>query len=388
MLEEQQKHKMNRQKILILTTPFRPNIGGVETHLDDLITEGVWEGFSFTVLTYQPLITKASGKTFERGKNYEVIRIPWLKFNLFLKFEKYPILEFLYLFPGLFFAGIVYLFFKSKEVKKIHAQGLVAGVVGIVLGKLFNKKVIISTHSIYSFPKAGLYRGFARKVFLGAEAVLTLSNQSRKEILDLGADKRKVFLFTYWVNQKLFKPLNKTNLRKIYKINKNDFVCMFVGRLVEGKGISELLSAAKITPSVKFLIIGDGPLSENVQERQKNLDNLFFLGKVDNDKLAVFYNVADILIVPSTHEEGYGRVILEALSCGLPVIGSKRGGIKESLPKEAGLLIDITPKNIKNALLKLSSDKKILRKMSKYAIYIARIIYSGKNSKNILRFYE
>ena len=91
--------------ILILTTPFRPNVGGVETHLDDLISVGARQGHKFFILTYQPLITKAKGKTIEKEDGFVIYRLPWIRMNLFLTFAKFPFFEFLYLFPGLFFFG-------------------------------------------------------------------------------------------------------------------------------------------------------------------------------------------------------------------------------------------------------------------------------------------
>ena len=87
------------KNILILTTPFRPNIGGVETHLDDLITAGTKRGFNFSILTYQPLITKAWGRTIEKGDGFIIYRLPWIRMNLFLIFVKFPLFELLYLFP-------------------------------------------------------------------------------------------------------------------------------------------------------------------------------------------------------------------------------------------------------------------------------------------------
>ena len=83
---------------LLLTSPFRPNIGGVETHLDDLISEGTKKGVNFTVLTYQPLVTEARGKFKEKGKGFTIYRIPWIRMNLFLMLEKFPAFEFAYLF--------------------------------------------------------------------------------------------------------------------------------------------------------------------------------------------------------------------------------------------------------------------------------------------------
>lgn len=377
------------QSILLLTTPFRPNIGGVETHLDDLISAGEENGWDFEVLTYQPLVTNSRGATREKGKGYTITRIPWIRLNLFLKLEKYPILEFLYLFPPLFILAFVYLAFINNKIKKIHAQGLIAGAVGVLVGKLFNKKVIISTHSIYNFPKSGMYFWFVKFLFTNCEKVLCLSRQSQKEILNLGIDNSKVDVFTYWVDQRIFHPALKSQNRKIIGENPKRFICLFVGRLVNGKGVPELLQVAKLLKDkAKIIIIGDGPLAGLVENSAKALANLTFIGKVENFKLPAFYNSADILLVPSTHEEGYGRVLLEALSCGLPIIATNRGGIKEYINNKMGMLVDITPKNICRSVLLLLNNPKRLADMRIEARNYAKIHFSKKNCRIIFNNYE
>ncbi len=379
---------MNKS-ILLLTTPFRPNIGGVETHLDDLILEGTRQGYKFVVLTYQPLVTKASDKTVEKGDGYVVYRLPWIKMNLFLRLGGYPVLEFLYLFPGLFLLATVFLAFQSSQVDVIHAQGLVAGVIGVFVGKVFKKPVIISTHSIYNFPKSGLYSNFVRLILNGCKHILALSQQSQKEITDLGVPYKNVSVFTYWVNQNLFKPMDKVYARKRLRLPINKFICLFVGRLVPEKGIQELLSSAKMTrKEITFLIVGDGPMADEVRNVAKKSSNVMFRGKVENNKLSLYYNAADVLLVPSVHDEGFGRVILEALSCGLPVAAANRGGIREAITDKVGVLIDITEENIKTTLEHLYLDRGQLKYYSKNSVNYVKTHFGNKNASMILEHYR
>ncbi len=383
---------MNKQSfssnkhILILTTPFRPNVGGVETHLDDLIAAGTKQGFNFSILTYQPLITKAHGQIIEKGDGFVIYRLPWVRMNLFLTFAKFPFFEFLYLFPGLFSLGLFFLLFNRSKINTIHTQGLVAGAVGVFLGKIFQKPVVISTHSIYNFPKIGLYPFFVKFLFRNCEHILTLSNQSRQEVLGLGIPQDKVSVFTYWIDQNIFKPNNKQKARELLGLN-NAHICLFVGRLVPGKGVEELLEASRKTPEVTFLIVGDGPLKDKIikLEGQSNVE---FVGKVDNKKLAVYYNAADILIVPSTHEEGFGRVILEALSCGLPVIAANRGGIREALSTKVGIFIDVTSSNISRNLKNIFRYPDKLAKLASSARDYSKTHFGEKNAIRILKYYE
>ncbi len=379
---------MNRS-VFLLTTPFRPNVGGVETHLDDLINEGAKRKIKFIIITYQPLVTKATGKTIERGKGYIVYRIPWIRMNLFLKLERYPFLEFIYLFPGLFIFGFLYLLFNSRKIKVIHSQGLVAGAAGLFLGKIFSKEIIVSTHSIYDFPKSGLYSNFIRYMFNSCKAVLCLSRQSKKEVEDLGIPHNKVKVFTYWVNQEIFKEYDKREARRELSLPLNKFICFFVGRLVEVKGVNELMEAAKITKgNILYIVAGDGPLADKVRKVSGRHKNVLFFGKIDNKSLPMYYSAADVLVVPSVHEEGFGRVILEALSCGTPVVGSNRGAIPEAITEEIGKLIKVNPKNIRNAIEELARNPREVKKMSRASRKFAVSKYSSKNIKSILKYYD
>ncbi len=377
--------------ILILTTIFGPNVGGVETHLEDLIKHGAKRKLFFYILTYQPLVTKAKGRYWEKGVESEVFRVPWPRCNLFLRLEKYPILEFFYLFPGLFLYGLLFLVIKHKEISVIHPQGLVAGTAGMILGKIFKKKVVVSTHSIYHFPPNSFYQQFISFILNNVDQVLTLSKQSKDEISRIGVELSKISLFTNWVDQKRFYPGDKTEYRRKLKLSSNKMICLFVGRLVEVKGIRELLKAARLlgkNNGMTFLIVGDGPLAEKVKKESRKLRNVIFYGKIENQDLISYYNASDVLIVPSTHEEGFGRVILEALSCGVPVIGSNRGAIPEAISKEVGILIDVTPQNIKQALELFIKNPGKLKKLASAARPFAIKRYSSKNINMIIKHYE
>src|SRR3989344_1944087 len=376
------------RSVLLITSPFRPNIGGVETHLDDLILEGVKRRINFRVVTYQPLVTPARGKFIEKGRGVIIYRIPWPRFNLFLRLEKFPLLEFLYLFPGLFIAGIIYLLFKGKDISTIHGQGLVAGSIGVFLGLIFDKRSLISTHSIYNFPESGFYNSFVQSIFNKTEHILTLSNQSKDEILKLGTPKDKVTTFTYWVDQDKFKPTDKQFTRTKVKFPKNELVCLFVGRLVEVKGVRELISSSKfLIKGIKIVIIGDGPLANEIQAMARKSKKIDFFGKIGNDRLPLYYGASDVLIVPSIHEEGFGRVILEALSCGLPVIGSSRGAISEAMDESVGYFIDVSSKSIAFALNTIVKNKNELMKKAKKSRPFALRRYGSDNIEEIIKFY-
>jgi len=370
-------------KILQLTAHFRPNIGGVETHLDDLVNSLVKKGWFVTVLTYRPLTTKAKWKIYERDKTISIFRIPYLP-NLFYKLLSFPLLEFLYLFLGLFMVTPSIIFIKNPDI--IHAHGLVAGFVACFWGKIFRKRVIISTHSVYGFSKKGIYRNFASWIFQNADYCLGLSQQAVEEILSLGINKLKVRKFTYWIDLEKFKRVENAKVKLKWK---DRFIVLFVGRLVSEKGIAELLESAKNwNKDIYLVIIGLGPLESEINEISQRYKNIKYMGFVSQDKLPLYYSASDLLIVPSTSEEGFGRVILEALSCGTPVVGADRGAISEAINDDVGKLIDVSPENIKRTVEYFYTYRDKLAQLAKKCRNFAERRYSEKNVETIIRIYN
>ena len=94
----------SKQGVLILTPFFSPNIGGVETHLDNLVSILDEKGYKVFVQTYSPITTaNIPWKKSERiGNNTQINRYKWFGKNLFHKLENHPVLDFLYLTPYLF----------------------------------------------------------------------------------------------------------------------------------------------------------------------------------------------------------------------------------------------------------------------------------------------
>lgn len=370
------------KEVLIVSIGFSPNVGGIETHFDDLTRALDKKGWKVWVLTYKPITTKVGASIYERrGEAIEIYRIPWIS-NLFYLLVKSPALEFIYLIPGLFFVLPLFLLIKGRNIKTIHSHGLVSGFVSVLWGKIFGKRVITTTHSIYHFPKNGYYRNIAFWIFNNSDKVLTLSRQSKKEIENLGIEESRVVSFRYWIDLNLFKK--KNNAKSILKWTRK-FVILFVGRLIPEKGIRELLrAAADWNDNIFLAIAGVGPLEEEISRLVKIQKNITYLGSLSQKELPTYYSGSDLLIVPSIHEEGFGRVIIESLACETPVLGANRGAIPEALDKSVGRLITISPESIKKEVDYFYSHPQELKKLSKNARYYALQNFSEKNVNQII----
>ncbi|HDZ2771734.1 TPA: glycosyltransferase, partial [Klebsiella pneumoniae] len=118
-------------------------------------------------------------------------------------------------------------------------------------------------------------------------------------------------------------------------------IILHVARLVEKKGTSTLISAmrniSKNFPEYKLIIIGEGPLQEQLLEQAKGLNlenNISFLGAKSHAEVMQWMRKASLLVLPSItakngDAEGLGMVLLEAAATGVPLIGTNHGGIPE-----------------------------------------------------------
>jgi len=372
--------------ILILCPFFSPNIGGVETHLDDLVAKLDDLNYRVFVQSYSPITTQnVKWSKLEKKNNTTIRRYYWFGKHLFHKVEKYPIIDFLYLTPYLLIRSFIWMTFNHKKIDIIHAHGFNASAIGVILKKVFHKKLITSTHAIYELNPKSTTAKFIVNILNKSDALLTLSQGSTNELLSFGINPQKIHLYKYWIQTKNFYQLDKIKTRK--KMNIEDkFTVLFIGRLIEKKGVRLLVKVAQKLKQINFIFIGLGP-EEKYLQKQTKYKNIKYLGQIPNNKLLNYYNCADIFCIPSLYEEGFGRVVMEAVACGLPVIGSNKGGIKEALDSSVSILTKPTFNNLKTNILNLSTNKKLYQKLQSNTINYARENFSDKNIKLITKYF-
>jgi len=383
-----------KKGILIISPFFRPMVGGQETHLTDL-TDYLRKKdyyvfvvtYNFNKFTFKRLNSKIeTAQKIEIKDNLEIHRLSFFSYDLFLKFAKYPIIEFLYLFPCLFLHSF---YFTSKHKHKfniIHAHGLVAALIASIISKIFNKKTLVSLHTDYGIKKNSYFSMFVKMTLNKFDTIFTLSNKAREDLITkLPSEKIKVY--TYWVDQTIFRPLNKIKCKTIMDI-KSEFLVLFVGRLTEIKGVKVLIEVASIIKNVDFYFIGVGPLLNEVKKASLINKNIILIGKVENEDLPLYYNAADVVVVPSQYEEGFGRVVIESLSCGTPVIASNRGGLPEAFNPSVGVLIEPTVENIVQKIQFFYENPKELEKLKSNCRSYAIERFSEKNAELIEKCYQ
>lgn len=375
---------MKRKNVLILSPFFRPNVGGVETHLDDLCEYLRTHNHQVYVLTYQPITTKAKGERIEKREGLEIHRYWWLGFNLFHRLARYPLLNFLYLTPHLFIRTFCFLLLKKRKIDVIHAQGLNAAVIAKFMKIIFKKRAVMSTQALYSFQRGSSFARLTRWILSSLDKIIAESHESKKELIEIGIPESKISVFSHWVNQERFKSRDKEKCKA--RLGWQDkFIVLFVGRLIPIKGAATLLEVAKrIKEKITFAFIGDaGPQLGLIQEAARKMPNVIFVGGVDYRDLPLYYNASDIFIIPSQYEEGVARVMPEALSCGTPVIGSRRGSIPSVLNSSVAILVEPTVEEIKKAIEFLYRNPQELNRLIQNCRPYAEARFSLNNAKII-----
>jgi glycosyltransferase involved in cell wall biosynthesis len=151
-------------------------------------------------------------------------------------------------------------------------------------------------------------------------------------------------------------------------VDYSGYKIIYVGRLIECKGITFLLKSLSQLIDVKFkaklFLVGDGDFEQEIRHCASSLnieDCVSFLGYQSNPM--AFMEKADLLVLPSK-EDGFGRVLLEAMSVGTPVIGTRIGGIQEVVEHEVnGLLVtygDVSA--LKEAMKRMLEDESLRKK--------------------------
>lgn len=181
-------------------------------------------------------------------------------------------------------------------------------------------------------------------------------------------------------------------LKKKFKISKNDFVFLFLGRINCDKGINELIKAfdrVSANNSNLFLILV-GPIeSQKIKKKiSKFKRNIIFKKSVKNPQ--DWYNIADILCLPS-HREGFGSVIIEAAACGVPALASNIYGIQDAIiSNHTGFFHKVNNENdIEKKMVYLLKNKKLIKKFGINAKKRVKLDFnSNLISKKLIEFIE
>ncbi|MDZ7798397.1 MAG: glycosyltransferase [Patescibacteria group bacterium] len=388
------------KKSLLITNFFPPKIGGIENYFKNLCYQLPEDKIS--ILTDDDLPRGDFDKKYKR----KIIRLnfyPWRFFKpswlpLFWRIKK---------------------IIKQEKIQYLqfgHYFNLVT--VGLVFKKLFKIPYLVYTHGVDTLipQKNWLQKKIMTKNLKNAQWVIANTEFMKQKIIELGVFPSKIIVVYPSLNQNIFKVKTSSNfIKKKYNLN-NKKVLLTLGRLVKRKGqdmvIRSLPKILKKIPNLIYLIVGDGPDKEYLQNLTEKLglkNKVIFTGAVKDNllKKIPFYQAADLFIMPTREEkekkdlESFGLAYLEAQSQRIPVILGLAGGTKETIiDRQTGLAVNSKSVNeISQAVIKLLNNyeySKLLgekgfnwvKKTFNWQTQIKKVKFILKNNNELSKKYE
>ena len=324
---------------------FPPHVGGVGVHIHTLSKELVKQGHEVYVINYpHKNIADIDGIHVIGTKG---LNIPGVRGLMFKKNAKKAL------------ENLV----EKEDIDIIHGHYLFpAGAAAVEVGNEHGIKTYVTAHGSDMFEvykKQPLMRSTIKNVLKKADRVFAVSNALKHEIIATGVTGISNKTRICWNSVDIDKFSSKENdsFKQENKLIDKPIV-LFVGNIIKRKNVESLIEAKKIANSDYYLVIvGDGPLFKKLNKKveNENIRDVIFTGS-RNDVENIIPS-CDVLVLPS-FSESFGLVLIEALACGKPVIGSNVGGITEIINENVGLLVDPNKvSSIASAIDKVINDE-------------------------------
>jgi len=229
------------------------------------------------------------------------------------------------------------------------------GTAAVLLGRHFRVPVCITVRGgdLDLLPRYRMRRGVIAWTLRHADKVVAVSQHLAHKAGELGAEQPRVCVVPNGIDTSTFSPVDQREARRRTGIPEAMRLLLCVGNLTPEKGqhvvVEALARLAANGPGAPHLVVigndqwGGGEYGPEVERRVQQLglgERVRLIGSRPQTELAMWYNAADLLVLP-TFREGCPNVVREALACGLPVVASRVGGVPELISTDdVGLLTD------------------------------------------------
>jgi glycosyltransferase involved in cell wall biosynthesis len=328
-----------QMKVLMITPFYYPIVGGSETQIENISLKLNEAGITADIMTFnfaRALKPLTYEKT-EKMNGINVIRIP--AFNFLPRQLHHNKINFMVnIVPRRFTQKL-----REYDILHFHNETDLSFPLfsyTVDKPKVFHLRCLSVTYPIFK-------RNFVCKWLLKklADIYIAQSKYVSQLLIDLGIPSAKIKIVPNGINVSLFQP---------EKHEKIENLILFVGRILESKGLHLLLKSLElIREPVQLVIIGPLAGESSYHEKifrlvakinEKTVHKVTYVGPKQPKEIIKYYQRASIVVVPSL-AESFGNVILEALACGTPVIASNVGGIPEIIKQnENGILVP--PNNV------------------------------------------
>jgi glycosyltransferase involved in cell wall biosynthesis len=235
----------------------------------------------------------------------------------------------------------------SKSAQIIHAQWVPTAAVALVVGWLRQIPVVVSVRGadLNTARNSRMGRMLTRAIISRVSYVVTVSDEFQDLLAsDIGCPKPLAALYN-GVDIEQFHPRDRAACRLELGLPKTQTIALYVGGLIERKGVKVLLQALAHRPvsdrPIDLYLAGEGPQLATLKAMASAnglTDRVHFLGSVAKDQMHLWMGAADVLVLPS-YSEGRPNVVLEAMATGTPVVATSVNGTTELISDaEDGLL--------------------------------------------------
>lgn len=279
-----------------------------------------------------------------------------------------------------------------EQIHLVHAHWILPqGLIGVVAKYLRHVPLITTVHGADAFTlRSGLASALKRFVVVHSNA-WTANTPATSCAVDSHAITPRVHVIPMGVDTELFAGGDPAHLRQ--QLPKQEFLLLFVGRLVDKKGCRSLLEALSLLPPAlrnrtTLWIVGDGEQRSLLEQITKDLglaQKVRFWGAISNQCLPDFYAAADLFVAPSIEAasgdtEGQGVVILEAFAGRACVLTTRVGGIDAVVQDDVtgGLVASSRPRDLARAMEELLTKPDLRARLVNNAIKEVKERYDWK----------
>jgi len=276
---------------------------------------------------------------------------------------------------------------KDGKYDLLHSHWILPqGFTGVLAAMPLKVPHVITVHGSDAFALNGkvlnIFKNFS---LMNADAVTVNSSATKRQVLAIAPKLSALRLIPMGVSET--KPdVNRTAELKLKFRRTQGPLLIFVGRLVEPKGVDDLLHAVslikKTLSDVRLIILGEGQQRKKLEQLANTLgltQQVKFIGWVEPLDIPNYLSAADIFIGPSKQSadggtEAQGLTFIEAMQAGTVVIATKVGGIVDAIQHEkTGLLVaESSPSAIAKSVIRLTKDKPLKDSLEKQAKIIAK----------------